>query len=165
MKDHNTGLVLQVVDAFRRFSILKLENTYVALRIAEVAERTSPDPKNYVETAHYIMTLIKSKQLNAELNETSEDPQHWILRFAQTPTSGPQARTEQRQYSELLDQTRRTSRLIVHVRDVDQRLGLSKEYIDWAKKAQKTKDASNDFNLTMFSNDDYIGDEDMMADL
>ena len=165
MKDHNTGLVLQVVDAFRRFSILKLENTYVALRIAEVAERTSPDPKNYVETANYIMSLIKSNQLNAQLHETSEDPQDWILRFAQTPMSGPQARTEQQQHADLVNQTRRMTELTAHVKDVDRRLGLSKEYIDWAKKAQKTKDVSNDLNLTMFSSDDYIGDEDMMADL
>lgn len=156
---------MQVIDAFRRFSILKLEQTYVALRISEVAEWTSPEPYDYAETANYVKSLISSQLLNADLVESSEDPQNWILRFALTPTSGPQARTEQQLYEDLVKQANRTTKLTSYVRDADRRLGLSKEYIDWCKKASKNKDATNDINPTIFTSDDYIGDEDMMADL
>lgn len=156
---------MQVVDAYRRFSILKLEQTYVALRIAEVAERTSREPKDYVETASYVTSLINSNQLNAHLIESSEDPQNWTLRFALTPTSGPRARTEQQLYEDLVKQTNRTTKLTSYVKDVDRKLGLSKEYIDWCKKSLRNKDATNDLNPTIFTTDEYIADEDMMADL
>lgn len=164
-KDNNTGLVTQITDAFRRFSILKLEKTYVALRIGEVAERTSPDSKNFAETANYVKSLIFSHQLNAHLIESSEDPRNWILQFAQTSMSGPQAKTEQQQYTDLVQQKNRIIKLTTHVKDVDRRLGLSKEYIGWTKKMAKSKDPSNDLNPLMFPNDDYVGDEDVMADL
>jgi hypothetical protein len=54
-----------VLDAFRRFSILKLENTYLALSIPEIGERTSPDPADHAETEAYVVSLMSSGYLNA----------------------------------------------------------------------------------------------------
>lgn len=54
-----------------------------------------------------------------------------------------------------------------HVREADRRLGLSKEYLDWARKVQKNKDAGGNLEHGGFTtmNDEYMGDEDMMSDL
>ena len=53
-----------------------------------------------------------------------------------------------------------------HVREADRRLGLSKEYLDWARRIQKSKDGGN-VELSGFTtlSEDYLGDEDMMSDL
>lgn len=54
-----------------------------------------------------------------------------------------------------------------HVREADRRLGLSKEYLDWARRVQKSKDAGGNVEPGGFATmgDDYMGDEDMMSDL
>lgn len=157
----------QVIGAFRRFSILRLEKTYVALRILDVAHRTSPAPNNYAETAAYVSSLISSGHLNATLTNTSEEPHAWILRFATSSTTGPRGRTEQQQYEDLVKQTTRTMKISDHAREADRRLGLSKEYLDWARRIQKSKDAGSNVDFGGFTtmSDDYMGDEDMMSDL
>lgn len=159
--------MIQVIDAFRRFSILKLEKTYVALRISDVTQRTSPEPHDHAETASYVTFLITSGHLNATLVKSAEEPQAWILRFATSSARGPQARSEQQQYEELVKQTRRTIKLTDHVRELDRRLGLSKEYVDWARKLQKSREAGGSGELNSFvgGGDEYLIDEDMMADL
>lgn len=146
---------------------MRLEKTYVALRILDVAQRTSPEPNDYAETAAYVSSLISSGYLNAALIQSSDEPHTWILRFATSSTSGPQGRTEQQQYEDLVKQTIRTKKLSDHVREADRRLGLSKEYLDWARRIQKTKDAGGNAELGGFTtmSDDYMGDEDMMSDL
>ncbi|MCJ1468776.1 hypothetical protein MMC07_007406 [Pseudocyphellaria aurata] len=166
-EDCNTGLVKQVIDAFRRFSIARLEKTYVAMRIIDLAHRTSPDPNDYAETAAYVSSLISSRYLNATLSVSPEEPQAWILRFATSSTAGPQGRTEQQQYEDLVQQTARTMKLSDHVREADRRLGLSKEYLDWVRRVQKNKDGGGNAEVGGFpiTSDDYIGDEDMMSDL
>lgn len=157
------GLVWQVIDAFRRFSILKLEKTYAALRIHQVARRTSPDPTDYEETAAYVAHLISGGYLNAILTQSSGSAETWILRFTGSTTTGPQARSEQQQYKDLQRQISRTLKLGDYVRAADRRLTLHKDYLDSARKAQKAKDAGG--NGDMVVGDEYTPDEDMMADL
>ena len=53
-QDSNAGLVSQVIDAYRKFSILELEKTYSALTVAEIARCTSSDPDDYAETGRYL---------------------------------------------------------------------------------------------------------------
>lgn len=156
-----------MVDAFRRFSILKLQKTHVALYIRDVAHRTSPNPTDYLETLHYVSSLISSGQLNATLVESPEDPAAAVLRFPTASQPGPQTRTEEKLLEDLRAQTSRIINLNDHVREIDRRLGLSKDYIDSAKKMHKNKDAGPyvDLNSTLPINDDYVADEDMMADL
>lgn len=54
-----------------------------------------------------------------------------------------------------------------HVREADRRLGLSKEYLDWARRFQKNKDGGVNAEVGGFTimSDEYMGDEDMMSDL
>ena len=157
----------QVVDAFRRFSIVKLQKTYVALSILDVADQTSPDPGNYLETFRYVSSLISSVQLNATIEESSGGAETAVLRFPTAFHPGPQTRTEEQLLEDLRVQSGRIAHLNDHVREIDRRLGLSKNYTDSAKKMHKTKDAGGyaDLNSATPINDDYVADEDMMADL
>ncbi len=167
-KDCNTGLVFQVIDAFRRFSILKLGQTYAALTIAGIAKRTSDNPNDYDGTARYLTSMISAGHLNATLAQAG-DIQKWVLRFAASSTSGPLARTEEQMYEDINKQLARTTMLSNHVKELDRKMGLSKEYIDWAKKAQKSKELSpnGDLDPSHFHGPDDFApeDEDMMEDL
>ena len=163
LKDGNLGLVKQVVDAFRRFSISKLGQVYDALRIADVAQRTSDNPDDYDGTAWHVASMISEGQLNATL--TQADVGRSVLRFAM----GPPARTEEQMNEDLQKQLIRTTTLTNHVKEVDRKLGLNKEYIDWAKKAEKNKDLgpNGEIDPVPFQGPDVYGveDEDMMEDL
>ena len=168
LQDRNIGIVLQVMDAFRRFSILKLGQTYAALTIAEVAQRTSDDPNDLDGTARYLMLMISNHQLNAALTK-AEDVGRWVLRFGASSTTGPLARTEEQLNEEINKQLTRTAILSNHVRELDRKMGLSKEYIEWAKKVPKDKELSpnGDLDRGPFQGPDEFGpeDEDMMEDL
>ena len=146
---------------------MKLQKTHVALHIRDVAHRTSPNRADYLETFRYISSLILSGQLNATLLESPEDPANAVLRFPTASQPGPQTRTEEQLLEDLRAQTGRIVNLNNHVREIDRRLALSRDYIDSAKKMHKNKDAGGYaiFNPTLPMNDDYVVDEDMMADL
>ena len=86
-----------------------------------------------------------------------------------SPTSGPLARSEAQAYKELVEQTQRISKLAEHIKETDRKLAMTKEYIEWAKKTRKQKDAGGHMgeanHIMEMVGDDYGGDEDMMADL
>lgn len=90
-----------------------------------------------------------------------------VLRFPTASQPGPHTRTKEQLLEDLRAQTSRIATLNDHVRDIDWRLGLNKDYLELAKKLQKNKDAGGyaDFNSATPINDDYVADEDMMADL
>ncbi|MCJ1389811.1 hypothetical protein MMC18_002668 [Xylographa bjoerkii] len=162
-KDCNMGLVLQVLNAFRRFLILKLEKTYAALPISLVAQQTSPQPSNIAETESYLTSLIASGQLNATLVPSAETS---VLRFASTSHDGPLARSEMQNFQDLQMQTEKFSYLTRHIKDTERRLELSKEYLEWARKNQKSKDAgAGTANPGTTGNSGYGVDEDMLADM
>ncbi|KAI9878809.1 MAG: hypothetical protein M1830_010493 [Pleopsidium flavum] len=167
--DCNDGLLCQVLDAFRRFSILKLQSTYLALSIPEIGVRTSPDHADHAETEAYIVSLISTGYLNATLSQSDDGSKPSILRFATTSTKDPQLQPEAAQYADLVKQTEKTVELAGHVRSTNTKLCLSKEYIEWSKKAKKTREAgkgsATDGTLVEMAGDDYGEDEDMMADL
>ena len=168
LQDCNAGLVLQVLDAFRRFSILKLGKTYAALTIADVAQRTSDNPEDYDGTARYVTSMISAGQINATLTQ-ADDVRRWVLRFATSSRTGSLARTEEQLNDEINKQLGRTEMLSYHVRELDRKMGLSKEYIESVKKAQKNKDLSPNGDLDpdgFHGLDDFAPeDEDMMEDL
>lgn len=166
--DHNRGLVLQVVKAFRQFSVLKLGNTFAALTVADVARRTSPDPNDYAETGEYVIHLISTGVLNATISQPSNDPACWILRFSD-PTSGPLSHTEEQQHQHLEKQTRKIKLLMEHIHEIDRKLSLNKDYIAEAKKAKKARltviESGVDEATWATQNDVYEHDEDIMADV
>ncbi|KAL9073850.1 MAG: hypothetical protein Q9161_002682 [Pseudevernia consocians] len=166
--DFNRSLIVQVINAFRQFSVLQLGKTFAALTVADIARRTSPDPNDYAGTGEYVIHLISSGVLNATISQPSTDPASWILRFSDS-TSGPLSRTEEEQHQHLEKQTRKIKSLMEHIREADRKLSLNKDYIAEAKKAKKTRlndvEGGMEENAWMTQGDAYEHDEDMMADL
>lgn len=167
-QDFNHGLVLQVINAFRQFSVLQLGKTFAALTVADIARRTSPDPNDYAGTGDYVIHLISIGILSATISQPSNDPATWILRFSDS-TSGPLSHTEEQQHQHLEKQTLKIKSLMEHVREADRKLSLKKDYIAEAKKAKKARqnglEGGGEENAYMAHTDIYEHDEDMMADL
>lgn len=167
-QDFNRGLVVQLVTAFRQFSVLQLGKTFAALTMADIARRTSPDPNDYAGTGDYVIHLISTGVLNATISQPSNDPASWILRFSDS-TSGPLSHTEEQQHQHLEKQTRKINLLMEHIREAERKLSLNKDYISEAKKAKKTRhndlEGGMDESQWMTHGDAYEHDEDMMADL
>ena len=156
----------QVIDAFRQFSVLRLEKTFAALTVADITRRTSPDPNDYAGTGTYLINLVSSGKLNATISEPSEDPASWIIRFPDE-TSGPLARTQEQQYEALAKQTQKIQSLMAHIKETDRKLSLSNEYIRDAKKKRKEKaeTGENGDSFQTSGMDGFDQDEDMMADM
>jgi len=158
------SLILQVLDAFRRFLILRLERTYAAIPISAVAQLTSPQPDNHAETEAYVNSLISSGQLNATLEVSAVPGMGSMLRFATSSTGGPLARSEAQQYENLTQQTTKLAQLGKHIKDTERRMELSKEYLDWVRKNRRNK-ASAENSTSQNPFDGYGVDEDLLADM
>ena len=159
-----------MVQAFRQFSILQLGKTFAALRIADIARRTSPDPNDHAGTGDYIIHLISTGVLNATISQPSDDPGSWILRFSES-TGGPLSRTEEQQHQHLEKQTHKIELIMESIREADRKLSLHKDYIAEAKKVKKSRQnmpqsGEDESSFPIFTpGDDYEHDEDMMTDL
>ena len=137
LNDCNFGLVLQVYDAFRKFSVLGLANIYAALPLTEVARRTSPEPSDLVETASYITTLIVSGDLKATLTRPPDPAVPATLRFS-CLSSVPRVETEL--HRELQLHQAELEIILKHLQDSDHRLEISKEYVDKLRSMKKQKE-------------------------
>lgn len=142
-EEGNYGLMVEVYQAFRRFSVLKLGRTFVALSIAEVARRTSPHGSDLNETRAYLQGLIASGELKAVISDGGNNGQ--ILRFL---SSSKPAKSETQVESALALQTQELQILLKHVQDSEHRMEISKEYIDYLKKLKKIKDDEKKANPT-----------------
>jgi COP9 signalosome complex subunit 3 len=161
LSDCNFGLVIQVYDAFRKFSILRLGNIYAALPLTEVARRTSPDPADLVETASYIATLIASSELRATLAQSQDPAVPSTLRFLLSPSGPP---TETDLHRDLQVHKTELENVLKHLQDSDHRLEISKDYIEKLRlmKKQKEQQAKEGASGGQ-AMDDF--DEDVMGDL
>lgn len=166
-EDCNGGLVSQVVDAYRQFSVQHLEDTYAALTVGEVAHQTSPNPSNFSETGNYLTSLIDANLLHATISKESQDPKDWIVRFLKSTGANSLDRSEQHQLTDLTQQTEKIKLLMQQVREADRQLETSKEFVQEVKRSKKAKadgfgaDDTNPFSLT----GGFDHDEDMMEDL
>lgn len=162
-KDCNLGLVRQVIQAYRQFSVLELRNTYDALTIGHIARKTSPDPNDYAETGHYVSYLIATDKLNAVIEKPSANPASWLLVFC-GPISGPLARSEEQDHDALALQKIMIIGLQEHIRETDRKLSLHKDYIADAKKRKKEKaDVGDEGNSWNDQGNPFDHDEDVMG--
>lgn len=161
LNDCNFGLVLQVYDAFRKFSVLRLANIYAALPLTEVARRTSPEPSDVVEAASYITRLIVSGDLKATLTQPQDTTTPATLRFL---TSSSVPGTEADLHYDLTAHKAELESILKHLQDSDHRLEISKEYIEKLRGLRRHKEqgmkvgGSGGQVMSEF-------DEDVMADL
>ena len=129
------------------------------MTIADVARQTSPNPTDFIETASYLQWLISTGQLNATMIERGTTQQTWVLKFDEELES----MSEGQQLQELKRTEARIHDLSARITESDQKIGLSKEYLEWCRKAEtKTKDEGPGVFQDLI--DEYIHDEDMMAD-
>ena len=166
-EDCNVGLVKQVIDAYRFFSIRQLGNTYAALPITEVTQRTSHDGGDHAETGNYLDYLISTGRLNASVAKPTNDPTSWILRFHESGEEGPLSRTEEQELDDLTQQMAKVHRLMQQIKEADRKLGLSKEYTQELRRARDSKQNGQPDSVDAWSGNAEPAidlEEDMMAD-
>ncbi|KAH7065149.1 hypothetical protein B0J12DRAFT_639256 [Macrophomina phaseolina] len=161
-EDGNTGLIREVQEHQAKLYVRNLQKTYAAAPVSTVAKWLGQTPAAAEE---YLKALIDDGFLNATTEQSADGQQ--ILRFHSELSMGPRSKTEEQQLLELMAQTKKTNELAEHVKAATQRLSLTKEYIDFAKKKARQKDESGQvLGETMDTSwDAYDQDEDMMADL
>lgn len=161
MEDSNNGLVLEVFNAFRRFAVLKLEKTFTALSIIEVARRTSPDPNDLNETLQYITSLIQQGKLEAQITPSPADGVP-TLRFLPSPSK---KKSEFEISKELTSKIMDLQSLLKQVANNDHKLEVNKDYIDLLRKLKKTREQAEIEGVNVAKNTMMEIDEEMMADL
>lgn len=120
-------------------------------------KRTRTAPADSAETATYLKNLIASDQLKASVTETGSDPGTWVLRFAEEMAEAP---SEAQIYEDFTNAQGRMNQLAAHLKESDRKLSLTREYLDWAKKMEKSAAVGHGGDP-----DDLIAaDEDVMMD-
>lgn len=161
--------MLQVLDAFREFSVLRLERTFAALSIPEVVNRASLEDKTVEETEAFVASLIASGELKGTLLQNNDPSKPTILRFA-TSTSDSCSETQIRE--DLTAQKQRLTKLLDHIQASDHKLELSREYVENLRRDRKRKTAAGKEGATApatttggGNGGEFDFEEDMMADL
>ena len=150
----------QVIAAFRRFSVLKIGDVYATMRIADVAQRTSPDPTDFLGTADYVKGLIAAGELKGQVTEAGDDPGAWVLEFFDEADEEP---SEAEMSTHLLQTKVHVDTVRERVQEANRRLGLTREYLDWKKKNEGQK-GSGGSGLDQIPDELMAIDEDMMVD-
>lgn len=161
-EDGNVGLIREVLEHQAKLYVKNLQKTYAAAPVSTVAKWLG---QTSAAAETYLGALIDDGFLNATIEQSAVGEE--ILRFHSELATGPRTKTEEQQLSELMAQTKRTNELAEHVKAATQRLSLTKEYVEFArKKARQKDDAGQPMGETMDTSwDAYDQDEDMMADL
>jgi len=160
-EDGNLRLVKEAGDALFRYRVIDLQKTYAALPVSRVSSHLgfSADA-----TLQMLTDMIRQGYLNASVTPGASSGDA-VLRFHNTDagTSSTSAQDD-----DLEAQTKRIEDLVTFVRDADRRLQLTKEYVEYAKRAKRAgpdNDLADQMDLTwdapVIGLDD--GDEDIMA--
>lgn len=132
-RDYNLGLISEVYKAYRQFAVLRLANTFAALPITEVAQRTSPDPTDLTETTQYISDLIVSGDLKAFISPDTPP----TLRFLPSECT---TKTETQLQIEIETHKAKLACLLELISNNDHLLELNKEYIEHLQRLKRSRD-------------------------
>ncbi|CRG84672.1 COP9 signalosome complex subunit 3 [Talaromyces islandicus] len=168
--DKNTGLVQQVLLAFRKQSVLRLSSTFAAVTTTDVSKRALSGTMDTDATERYILSLAIQKQLSASLSHLPGESKPSMLRFS---TAGNTQSTELEADLEgrLLLQQQKLNLLVQNIRTSDRKLELGKEYLEYLRRGQKHNDSmSKEGNQSGRTKGQDIDpdldfDEDMMGDM
>lgn len=145
-----------------RFYVSSLSRTFSAIPVANISNVVGGSVE---ELTDYLSNLIKGGSLNARIEQSAKADVGFVLRFFLDPTQGPLAKTERQQQQALFEQTERTNILAEHVKSVDYRLSLTREYVDHLKRANKKSTTSGGDVMDTTWDDSLEADEDIMGDL
>ncbi|KAL1976431.1 hypothetical protein VTN31DRAFT_2713 [Thermomyces dupontii] len=163
--DNNTGLVLQVLRAFQKHSVLKLGSTFAALTMADIANRTHLAAGNLEEVERSVVTLVTQGELNATLLHSTQGSESTMVRFWTAHTK-PTADLEDTLRQRLAEEREKLHNLAKNVQGSDYRMELGTEYIDYLRRNQKKRErAARDGGASAGKVTDFDSDEDMMSDL
>jgi COP9 signalosome complex subunit 3 len=160
-EDGNYGLMVEVYQAFRKFTILRLGRTFAALPLTAVARRTLADVQDLTETKAYLESLIAERELYAVIVDSDSGEE--ILRFLPPSVS---LKSETEVEKALASQTLNLQVLLRHIQDTEHRMETTKEYIDYLKKLKKAKDEDKKIGGTGNGRTATVDDvdEDMMEE-
>ena len=162
VQDHNTGLVVQVLSAHRRFATLSLSRIYSSIPLTAVITMVPSTNDSLEETYSYINGLISDGHLQATLTSPS-DLSKSILRFdTSIDKSSEKSRSESQKYAELLKQKEKVEELSWHVQDAQRKLEFSKEFLEATRKAKKNEGKRPGSPVPLGVDD--FADEEMLAD-
>ncbi|KAF2671069.1 hypothetical protein BT63DRAFT_207086 [Microthyrium microscopicum] len=130
-EDGNLGLALELTSAHRRFYIINLQKTYSRCYISQLDEEGNSDLA--MKVAH---TLIEDGNLNAVIEYHNGKP---TIEFFPN-SKGPLAKSEEQFQESVVQKLDKIKALMERVKRVEQKVMLSPEYIQAARKA---KDTSN----------------------
>lgn len=159
-EDNNMGLVFEVVQAHRKYSVLKMAKLFTSIPVSQL-EAYLPADENDMPLQAYLQNLISSGDLRATMT-SSPDGADQVLRFL---PEGSSSRSEAEIEQHLSNRSQQLQALIKHVGEAEHRLEISKEYVDMLKKLKKNRDDDNNKGPGSKPSaplDEM--DEDMMAD-
>ncbi|KAF8422693.1 hypothetical protein EV426DRAFT_605075 [Tirmania nivea] len=136
-EDGNAGLATQCMEAFRRFQIAGLTHTYVTLSVKEIARRNLEAlgrGGGQEETERYILGMIERDEIRASLLHDSPSLPNpgCVIHFHNSPQS------EKKNLRALEEQIMRTVFVTNEAKEMEKKLGLSKEYINFLNKLGKS---------------------------
>jgi len=167
----NAGLAVQCMDAFRRKQIIALRDTYVTLGVDEIAQKNfdvtgrGDDVGSREETERVILGMIERDEISASLSQSGPDPS-----MLQTTVQFDTGHIDEADNLHALkEQIQKVVRLNAQVKQMDRKLGLSKEYIQYFNKQAKSSGGNTSGGILSVDSDmmdfDYGGaawaDEDM----
>lgn len=132
-EDGNLGLAEHAAAAYRKFRILKLQEVFKTMTVAEAAQRISGEAADTEETRYYLQDLIDRHELNASLVKSDEFT--WQINFADSSSVGWPADAS----TSLQAQTLRLQTLTHQLQQAERRLLLSKDYVQSRAKAATSR--------------------------
>jgi COP9 signalosome complex subunit 3 len=165
-QDNNAGLVLQVLRAFERHSVLKLGSTFAAVTMTDIPPHSFLSAKTSNELERYVMSLVVRQNISATLLQPANIWNPTMLRF-RTATVDPSSSWETSIRDHLFTERQKIKNLNNSIQGSDIRLEVSREYLDYLRKNQKRREnnSKDGVALAKVGEQDVDVDEDMMSDL
>ncbi|KAL5332629.1 hypothetical protein BJX70DRAFT_392851 [Aspergillus crustosus] len=132
--DKNTGLVLQLFEAYDRFVVMKLGKTFSAVTVQNVLRRASFCTKGPLVIEEFVSTLVMSKGLRATLSQSSTKSLT-MLRFS--PRKQSLLYQEERIRKRLVRGRSALNAIAAGIAQTDQVLELSQENLQFLAKNRR----------------------------
>ncbi|KAL4806953.1 signalosome subunit 3 [Aspergillus unguis] len=162
--DHNAGLVSQVLEAYDKFTIMKLGRTFSALKMPDVLQRATSCSKDSSEIEEFVTTLVMSNSVKATLSHPSNDQNTAMLHFS----LGTQNNGHHEEYirARLIERRSAFNAIAQAIVQTDSTLELSEENLHFLDKNQKWGAGTE--KVVAMGHSEGVGggdiDEDLMGD-
>lgn len=167
--DLTVGLIQEMYQAHRKYSVLHLGKTFAAIPVSQVVAMLAADQSG-TPVPIYLQNLIANGEIRATLTP-SPDGSDQILRFLPETVS---KKSETQIELDLNSRAEQLRTLLSHISELEHRMHISKEYVEHLKKLKKNRDDENKKDAAAGGGGGTAGnkaptnfsdfDEDMMGD-